>query len=257
MRGAHLGCGAIILPATDKLPQSYDLFPEAAGLFDAAVEWDNIDINQLPGVDKIINLFDYPWPLESNAYDVVVVSHLAEHIPHHIMRGGQIIGHDPEFQDGWFAFFGEVWRILKPSGKCYCAVPWAWSNSGISDPTHTRYVTLATMIYLNNADGENSPFKYRMGGQWETININDFIWRPHVQAVSEIIQIFKTIRETSLLLSKGTYDAGVREEWFTQWGTLKNMDSDASLVMHRMVDALMQSGVNMAVDFMVTMTAVK
>ena len=257
MKAAHLGCGTIILPATAPLPESYVLFSTSAGLYDPAVEWDNIDINDLPGVDRIINLFDYPWPIEDNTYDAVVISHLAEHIPHHIMRGGELIGHDPEFQDGFFAFFGELWRILKPGGILYCAVPYAWSNSGISDPTHTRYLTPATIYYLINADGVNSTFKYRTGGQWQPLTFEDFTWRPHENAVKEIIRTFQHLREYALFLTKGTYDAGVKEEWFSMWRDFRTSTLEARTILNNFAEELMQTGVNMAADFMVTLTAVK
>ena len=66
----NLGCGRLIFPTLDK-PAHHTLLPDAIYTYP---DWLNVDRNQQPGVDKVVNLFEYPWPLESDAYDGALVS---------------------------------------------------------------------------------------------------------------------------------------------------------------------------------------
>ena len=228
-RGINLGCGTIILPR--ERPYHHGAIPE--DLYTAPdIEWDNVDRNPQPGVNKIANLFDYPWrtedgPLPDNTYDVAIAAHIVEHIPHHIVRNGQIVPFDDDYQDGWFAWFAELWRIMKPGGIAYVLTPYAWSNAGMSDPTHTRYCTFATFNYFNNGDDDTeSAFRYKLGSRWK-IDFNTVIWIPHDQAYT-------------VVRAKEAVMVGV--------GAFNYQQEFAKLI---------QSNINMASEFTVPMVAVK
>ncbi|MFA6044750.1 MAG: class I SAM-dependent methyltransferase [Phycisphaerales bacterium] len=197
-RGINLGCGKIILPC-DR-PDHHVLIPEHL-YTDPDIQWDNADWNAFEGVNVVVDLFDYPWRMgvpskkdgreiaqliPDNTYDYAIASHIAEHIPHHVVERGQFVAHHPLYQDGWFAWFSELWRIMKPGGKAYILVPYAWSNGGISDPTHTRYLTPATFGYFESQDN-GSPFAYRMGGRWK-VDLSMIPFRPHQRAVEVLRQ---------------------------------------------------------------------
>jgi hypothetical protein len=182
-RGINLGCGTIIMPCPR--PRHHYLIPEWL-YTDPDIEWDNADRNEYPGVNKVLDLFDYPWhALESEAYDYAIASHIVEHIPHHIVWEGKFIPRHEEYQDGWYAWFGELRRIMKPGGQAWILCPYGFSNGGISDPTHTRYITLATWGYFNEP-GENTPFAYRQHGGWKIDVANDIWWSPHEDTVREL-----------------------------------------------------------------------
>lgn len=228
-RGINLGCGTIILPC--ERPQHHEAIPE--DVYTAAdIEWDNVDRNALPGVNKVVNLFDYPWRtadglLPDNTYDVAIAAHIVEHIPHHVAWNGEIVPFHEDFQDGWFAWFSELWRIMKPGGVAYILVPYAWSNAGISDPTHTRYLTFASFNYFSNADDENPAFRYKMNGARWQFSFEDVRWNPHAQARTIVDRKMAAMSDTDVL------DPRV-ELW-----------------------QLSMSNINMMVEFMVPMTAVK
>jgi hypothetical protein len=194
----NLGCGRIILPA--ERPAHHALVNPAIYQYPL---WHNVDRNGEPGVDECFDLFTYPWPLESDAYDGALLSHLAEHIPHEIRidPGNLPIGRAEhaatmesevrirldmstlstraahmhrlaELQDGWYAFFAELYRVLTPGAIVHILSPYGWSQGGITDPTHTRLLTEHTFSHSMQPD-PNSPFKYATGGiNFEMVGVN-------------------------------------------------------------------------------------
>lgn len=103
--------------------------------------WINIDIS--PGVmaDMYIDAFSFPWKkLPASHFETVVVRHLVEHIPH------QVSGSKG---DGFYVFFEEVYRILKPSGKVIVTVPYWKHENTVLDPTHTRNVHPKTFHFFD------------------------------------------------------------------------------------------------------------
>lgn len=202
-RGVNLGCGTITFPRDDKPMQHYPIPDEV--YHDKNTQWDNVDRHAAPNVSHLINLFAYPWGLPSDTYDVAVASHIAEHIPHEIVWngkpwgkltldkapqsvrdsisffGGVLIpeGTHPEYQGGWYAWFSELWRILKPSGKAYVLVPHAFSNAGVSEPTHKRYCLPATFNYFNPSGDFVTPGRQRWGIDFERVQ-----FQPHDLGVS-------------------------------------------------------------------------
>ncbi len=134
----------------------------------------NVDIKKLDGVDEAVDLFTFPWPWPDNTFDEVYASHLVEHIPHLVRKINPALseydrnyfknveGRIPEAFlepvwdiDGFFVFFQEVYRVLKPEGKAVITVPYAKSTGAFQDPTHTRYINEVTFTYLQQ--NENNP----------------------------------------------------------------------------------------------------
>jgi SAM-dependent methyltransferase len=73
---------------------------------------------------------------------------LALHVLEHIGRQGEI--------EGWFHFWAELYRVMKPNGFVRFECPhsdsvWAWA-----DPTHVRAINEYAFLYLNQ-DAYRSP----------------------------------------------------------------------------------------------------
>jgi SAM-dependent methyltransferase len=94
-----------------------------------------VDARDLPGVDLVHDLEEFPWPLPDNCAELVIASHLVEHI-------------NPA-KYGFIKFMDEVWRILIPGGKFMASMPYAGSPGYWQDPTHINPVNEATWAYFD------------------------------------------------------------------------------------------------------------
>lgn len=183
----NLGCGRIILPG-DR-PAHHSLVNPA--IYDYPL-WVNADRNAQPGVDQIVDLFRYPWPWADNSFDGALLSHIAEHIPHDIQPETWTMNawHEEkrnrwrdlmQAQDGWYAFFAELYRVLTPGAQVHILSPYGWSQGAITDPTHTRYLTEQTFTHSMQPD-PNSPFAY------ETLGLNFRLTGPAGFRLTEMFQ---------------------------------------------------------------------
>jgi len=71
--------------------------------------------------------------------------------------------------DGWFAWFAELHRILKPGSFAHILCPHGHSDGALADPTHTRYVMPHTFAYFLE-DGQGHQFAYNTGSLWRLQN---------------------------------------------------------------------------------------
>lgn len=95
----------------------------------------NIDVRDLPEVDIVHDLTVYPWPLPDECCNLVMASHLVEHI------------NPADF--GFVKFMNEVWRICKPGASFMIAAPYGFSPGFIQDPTHCNPVNETTFAYFD------------------------------------------------------------------------------------------------------------
>jgi predicted SAM-dependent methyltransferase len=101
----------------------------------------NVDCVALPTVDVVHDLDVTPWPFNDAAF--------------HEVRGVQVFEHvrNP------IGFMCESWRVLKPGGLLFLAVPHYQSENAFTDPTHVRFCTEHTWDYwidgapLNRSQG--------------------------------------------------------------------------------------------------------
>lgn len=167
----NLGCGRVILPC--ERPHHHGLVEEAIYAYP---HWHNVDRNAAPGVDEVADIFTYPFPFADNSFDGALLTHLVEHIPHdiraHLFPPPNARYHhtraDVEriyaMQDGWYAFFAELYRVLTPGALVHILSPYGWSQGAITDPTHTRLITEHTFTHSMRPEPEDNPFEYQTGG---------------------------------------------------------------------------------------------
>lgn len=117
--------------------------------------------NQRPGFKGVdlftgeprVDLLAFPWPWADASVDEVVCSHFVEHIPMGYLDldvpGAVHVLPGLRRKDLFFAFFDELYRVLKPGGRAEILVPYLRSNRAFQDPTHRRFLCEESFLYLN------------------------------------------------------------------------------------------------------------
>lgn len=143
--------------------------------------WTGIDIiKKGTQADIEHNLLHFPWPLEDESVDEVNCSHFLEHIPH---------GTDG-YNDPFFEFFNELWRIMKPGATALFVTPYYTSGRAYQDPTHQRFIAENTFIYFNKywRSEMNKLDHYPITTDFEIVSINYALSPEHNGRSSEAIQ---------------------------------------------------------------------
>jgi SAM-dependent methyltransferase len=93
-----------------------------------------LDKRDLPGVDIVIDLEDFPWrPIPDECCAVAVSSHFMEHL----------------CPKKTLPFMDEVWRILEIGGTFAVSVPYAGSRGFWQDPSHCNGLNEVTWQYFD------------------------------------------------------------------------------------------------------------
>lgn len=110
-----------------------------------------VDIVKGPGVTYQQDLLAFPWKqFADNSVDEIECTCFVEHIPH-----------GDSYNDPFFQFFDELYRILKPAefdpnnpniplrGFATISCPYYSSSRAWWDPTHHRAISEQSFLYLN------------------------------------------------------------------------------------------------------------
>jgi SAM-dependent methyltransferase len=100
-----------------------------------------LDILADSRADIVHNLNIFPWPVKTSEFDLVLMSHVLEHV------------------DDVVATLDEIHRILKPGGSLVIQVPYFRSVDAFTDPTHQHFFTARSLDYACPAT-KLGTFKY-------------------------------------------------------------------------------------------------
>jgi SAM-dependent methyltransferase len=138
---------------------------------DGRMDWSDLvtmDHDPNCGADIFHDLESLPWPIEDNRFDEVHAYEVLEHL-----------GRQGDYK-AFFAHFGEIYRVLKPGGILAGTCPswqsiWAWG-----DPSHTRIISSASLVFLNRAQYHEqigktamTDFRWLWKGDFEPIHLDD------------------------------------------------------------------------------------
>lgn len=95
--------------------------------------WVGIDKRPLDGVDIVHDLWTFPWPIESDSVNLLVMSHYLEHIP------------------GWIFMetMAEVHRVCRHKAQVLIAGPYGLGYRWQQDPTHVKPIVESTFAYFD------------------------------------------------------------------------------------------------------------
>lgn len=162
-----------------------------------------VDIAKTDAVDYVQDLLTFPWKqFADNSVDEIECSHFVEHIPH-----------GNGYNDPFFQFFDEIYRILKPAefdpnnpnvpirGFANIVTPYYSSMRAWQDPTHQRAISEASYLYLNkqwrvdnmldhypvSCDFDFS-YGYQVDPEWQNRNqdVQNFSIKHYNNAVSDL-----------------------------------------------------------------------
>ena len=130
----HLGCGR--KQRLEQLPaircyteQGDEVFPP--------IRLINLDGMAHVGAHLTATLGEDAIALPADSVDLIIATHVLEHIG----RQGELAG--------WFQFWGEVYRVLKPGARLQFLSPYYTSQWCWGDPTHSRAIGEFTFLYLD------------------------------------------------------------------------------------------------------------
>lgn len=104
-----------------------------------------IDIADIPGVDRVMDVLQLPWDFLDSSVEEVYCAHFFEHIPAKLR---------PKFMD-------EVWRICKPGAKVTIICPHWDSVRAIQDFTHEwPPVAAESFLYFSAAVRKSSGLEH-------------------------------------------------------------------------------------------------
>jgi hypothetical protein len=123
---------------TDENPQVDGFRINLGAGKDSTPGWVNVDMIDLPNIDVVHNLMNFPYPFEDNSADEIKAVDVLEHLPPYI---GEV--------HGVIKFIEECHRILKPGGTLFLQTP-GWRAEFLwIDPTHVRGFDVQSMDFFD------------------------------------------------------------------------------------------------------------
>jgi len=122
----------------------------------------NVDIKNLPGIDKVFDFNKFPYPIKDNTFDYILAKHVLEHM------------------EDWVRCMEELHRISKPNAIVEIHVPHFASVSAYMDPTHRRCFSVLSFQYFEKGHEYDYYFDYEYKVLKEIITIPTYysIFRP-------------------------------------------------------------------------------
>ncbi len=143
-------------------PRQFDLRPRGAGrILDVGCGSKKrpgatgIDVSPDTDADVVHDLNELPWPLESDAFDEIVLQDVIEHL------------HD------LYGVFAEVHRVARPGARVQLRTPHFSSVLAYSDPTHVHLLSAAAVRSLAQPG-----FAHYSSARFRPVSVQLDLWAP-------------------------------------------------------------------------------
>lgn len=114
-----------------------------------------IDISDETSADVVHDLDTFPWPLEDDSFDQILLQDVVEHL------------HD------LYAVFGELHRVSRPGARLQLRTPHFSSVLAYSDPTHVHFFSVAAIRALANPG-----FQHYTAARFQAVSVSLDLWLP-------------------------------------------------------------------------------
>jgi SAM-dependent methyltransferase len=104
------------------------------GRFKSEPDAIGIDVSPRSAADIIWNLDEFPWPLENDAFDRILMSHIIEHV-RDVTRT-----------------MAEIFRVGRAGADVLVVTPHFSSHNSFTDPTHVRHLAARSFQYFTGED---------------------------------------------------------------------------------------------------------
>lgn len=129
--------------------------------------WIGIDNRELPGVDIVHDLWQFPWPIESDSVNILLMAHYLEHVP----------------ADKFLQTMAEVHRVCRHKSQVMIAGPYGVGYRFLQDPTHCRPIVEGTFSYFDPTLPREVPADDpRKGNNWS-------IYRPPILHLMTFVRV--------------------------------------------------------------------
>jgi hypothetical protein len=127
-----------------------------------------VDRCRLAGVDIVADLASFPWPIESDTAEEIILDNVIEHIPDTV------------------AVFNELWRVAKPACKVEISYPYWNSMTAYGDPTHVHFFNEYLAEYFlrpGTAVREENRYSFYTDRYWQLVS-RDYVIHPKLKWLS-------------------------------------------------------------------------
>lgn len=111
----------------------------------------NVDIVQMPGINRVWDLNSIPWPSEGERFNRVLAFAIIEHLRPNLV----------EVMD-------EVWRVTKPGGLCRIKVPY-WKSPTAYNGIHVWQYNMHSFDVFDPATRLGRVYGYYTDRKWKRV----------------------------------------------------------------------------------------
>jgi SAM-dependent methyltransferase len=171
MMKLHLGCGTKILDG-----------------------WVNLDIDDSVNPDIVHDLETLPWPLESDAFDEILLNHVFEHLG--------------ETTQVFLDIMKELYRVAAPNALLKVNVPHPHHDGFLTDPTHVRSITPELFLMFDLEVNQQWEIEGAANSRLAMITGTNF----HVESVMAMPDVRFTDAQSKLTISLDDLRERARKE---------------------------------------------